>query len=377
MTNYVVPPRTDDVGEIVRWRQSVADAINSIKTSLWGTDGAGDGGLYSASTVTTQAVSDIATTTATGNGNVTALGTPNATQHGVCWNTSASPTINNSKTEEGAPSATGAFTSSMTGLSAETLYYVRAYVTNALGTAYGDSVEVTTIDENLVLYYKLDETTGTTAVDAQGNSNGTLTNTAGDDSEWVTGKSGNALDIAKPVSSPWPYLNSNATWQTTFVDSFSISMWFKADDGQTGASNQYLFGSQKSGAGDTLIAYIDQYGALTTFYKSNILAVAAGYRLANGAMADYAHVVFVYEQTAATTATFRIYYNSTLIATADKTSITFSTWSSDVNLFFGSYNYRNQANYLGECFDGPIDQIRIYNIALTQTQVTARYNAGN
>ncbi len=40
-------------------------------------------------TVTTQAVTNITTTTATGNGNITRLGVPNPTQHGVVWSTSA------------------------------------------------------------------------------------------------------------------------------------------------------------------------------------------------------------------------------------------------------------------------------------------------
>ncbi len=46
-------------------------------------------------TVTTQNVSDITTTTATGNGDITDLGAapPNPTAHGVCWNTGGTPTI--------------------------------------------------------------------------------------------------------------------------------------------------------------------------------------------------------------------------------------------------------------------------------------------
>jgi len=97
-----------------------------------------------APTVTTQAVTNIGTTTATGNGNITDLGIPNPTQHGVVWDTSTGPTIADNKTEEGAASATGAFTSSMTGLSPGTTYYVRAYATNAAGTAYGNEVSFTT-----------------------------------------------------------------------------------------------------------------------------------------------------------------------------------------------------------------------------------------
>jgi len=95
-------------------------------------------------TVTTQAVTRTGTTTATGNGNITDLGDPNPTQHGVCWNTTGTPTTADNKTEEGAAGATGAFTSSMTGLSPGTTYYVRAYATNDVGTEYGSQVSFTT-----------------------------------------------------------------------------------------------------------------------------------------------------------------------------------------------------------------------------------------
>jgi hypothetical protein len=100
----------------------------------------------SAPTVTTQAVSAIDLTTATGNGNITDLGAPNPTAHGVCWNTTGTPTIAGSHTDEGAAVATGAFTTSMTGLLAATDYYVRAYATNEAGTAYGNEVNFTTSD---------------------------------------------------------------------------------------------------------------------------------------------------------------------------------------------------------------------------------------
>lgn len=93
-----------------------------------------------APTVTTQAVTNITTTTATGNGNITALGIPNPTQHGVVWSTSANPTTADNKTTDGPISATGTFTSSMTGLTPGTLYHVRAYATNTVGTAYGEDV---------------------------------------------------------------------------------------------------------------------------------------------------------------------------------------------------------------------------------------------
>jgi len=97
-----------------------------------------------APTVTTQAASSIASTTATGNGTITSLGSPNPTAYGVCWNISGTPTTSDSKTDNGAASATGSFTAAMTGLSANTTYHVRAFATNTAGTSYGTEVTFTT-----------------------------------------------------------------------------------------------------------------------------------------------------------------------------------------------------------------------------------------
>ncbi|MCX6254507.1 MAG: fibrobacter succinogenes major paralogous domain-containing protein [Bacteroidia bacterium] len=93
-------------------------------------------------TVTTTAVTEISYTTATSGGNVTNDGGTPVVSRGVCWNTSFDPTIENSKTIEG--SGLGSFTSNITQLTPNTLFYLRAYATNSAGTAYGDQVSFTT-----------------------------------------------------------------------------------------------------------------------------------------------------------------------------------------------------------------------------------------
>jgi hypothetical protein len=95
--------------------------------------------------VSTQATSNIGINTAIGNGTILSLGTPNPTSYGVCWNTTGTPTILDKKVDLGATSATGTFVVSMTGLSANTTYKVRAYATNTAGTSYGDMVQFTTL----------------------------------------------------------------------------------------------------------------------------------------------------------------------------------------------------------------------------------------
>lgn len=93
-------------------------------------------------TLTTNAVSAITTSSANGGGNISSDGGASVTERGVCWSTSANPTIANSKTSNG--TGTGLFTSSITGLTSASTYYVRAYATNSVGTAYGNQISFKT-----------------------------------------------------------------------------------------------------------------------------------------------------------------------------------------------------------------------------------------
>jgi hypothetical protein len=93
--------------------------------------------------VTTTVITSIAQTTASGGGTITFDGGASVTARGVCWSTSANPTILDMCTNNG--TGTGAFTSSITGLSANTNYHVRAYATNSMGTSYGSDVNFTTL----------------------------------------------------------------------------------------------------------------------------------------------------------------------------------------------------------------------------------------
>ena len=93
-------------------------------------------------TVTTSQVTNITQTTATGGGNVTATGGGNVTDRGICWSTNHNPTISGNHASGG--TGAGSFTVNMTGLTANTTYYVRAYATNSAGTSYGNEVSFTT-----------------------------------------------------------------------------------------------------------------------------------------------------------------------------------------------------------------------------------------
>ena len=100
------------------------------------------GGTQTVATVTTGDVTDITQTTAVCVGEVKSENGWAVTERGVCWSTSQNPTVSDSHTTDG--SGTGSFTSSITGLTVNTTYYVRAYATNSAGTSYGEQRTFTT-----------------------------------------------------------------------------------------------------------------------------------------------------------------------------------------------------------------------------------------
>jgi hypothetical protein len=98
--------------------------------------------------ITTSNITNITTNSASSGGTNIADGGFNITSKGVVWSTSSSPTISlSTKTNNG--SGVGSFSSNMTGLSPNTLYYVRAYATNSCGTVYGSQITFTTSSNTL------------------------------------------------------------------------------------------------------------------------------------------------------------------------------------------------------------------------------------
>ncbi|HPX75468.1 MAG TPA: fibrobacter succinogenes major paralogous domain-containing protein [Bacteroidales bacterium] len=94
-------------------------------------------------TVSTTEVTNITIATATSGGTITDDGGADVLACGICWSTSENPTIENSKTTE-TFDVFGGFKSNMNGLAPNTTYYVKAYATNSVGTAYGEAKSFTT-----------------------------------------------------------------------------------------------------------------------------------------------------------------------------------------------------------------------------------------
>ncbi len=93
-------------------------------------------------TIVTNAVTAIDTTTATANGNITSTGGEDCSERGFEYGLTKVATWTVKDTVGGY--GTGAYSKGLTGLSPNTIYWIRAYATNSIGTSYGEWVEFQT-----------------------------------------------------------------------------------------------------------------------------------------------------------------------------------------------------------------------------------------
>ena len=93
-------------------------------------------------TVTTTAITIFNATSATMGGTVTTDGGASVSERGIVYNTTGTPTTSDTKLQIG--SGIGSFSQSVSSLTVNTTYYVRAYAVNSAGTSYGSAESFTT-----------------------------------------------------------------------------------------------------------------------------------------------------------------------------------------------------------------------------------------
>ncbi len=175
--------------------------------------GAGASGSFP-TVASTTAATNITTSTATSGGNMTDDGGYTILAKGVCWSTSPNPTIYNSRTTDPSPYA-GTYTSSLTGLILGTTYYVRAYASNEIGTAYGEQISFTTL---IILPIVTSTSAATNITTSTATSGGTITS------------QGSSPISARGIC--WSSSNSNPT----------VADFITTETGTTGAFTSTLVG---------------------------------------------------------------------------------------------------------------------------------------
>ena len=189
--------------------------------------------------------SQILSTTAVSGGSIGSQGSAAITARGVCWSTTANPTIAGSHTTDG--SGSGDFVSNISGLSPNTQYHLRAYASNVAGTAYSNDIVFTTLatcGTSLAISHPV--VAGVAPV-SKIIIYGTVTNIAGETTKcWITSNLGadrqaTAVSDATEASAGW-YWQFNrrqgfkhdgttrtpgTTWITTIIES---SDWIATND---------------------------------------------------------------------------------------------------------------------------------------------------
>jgi Concanavalin A-like lectin/glucanases superfamily len=254
----------------------------------------------------------------------------------------------------GTPSTT---TFSDTGLSPSTTYRYQVRAADAAGnlSPYSSVAAATTLDTQaippgLVGAWGFNEGTGTTAADASGHGNqGTLTSTT-----WSTqGRFGNALSfngsssLVRVADSASLDLSSAMTLSAWIRPTVNQSGWRTILQRQTDA--YFLNASNDSGA--LRPAGGGTFGGNTSFVSGPT---------ANPVNA-WTHVALTYDGT-----TKRLFVNGTQVASAATTGTIEAT---DNPLWIGGNNP------YGEYFNGLIDEVRVYNRALTQTDIQTDMNS--
>jgi len=128
------------------YRPQVALTTSGLPEQDIAVSGTGTTPIYPAAVAST-AVTNVDKTSATAGGTVTDEGGSPVTSRGVVYGFEADPTLSSGSVVAG--SGLGIFTAPLTGLLPNSVYYVRAYATNALGTSYGEQFTFTTLSQPL------------------------------------------------------------------------------------------------------------------------------------------------------------------------------------------------------------------------------------
>ncbi|MFN8353059.1 MAG: LamG-like jellyroll fold domain-containing protein [Spirosomataceae bacterium] len=249
--------------------------------------------------------------------------------------------------------STTATTFSLTGLSANTSYAITVKAKDAAGnvSAASSVLNVTTssasagdITTGLLMHLKFNETSGTTAADATGNNNNAvLTN----GTIFSAGKNGNAVSL----NGSNQYLTVNNSSSLNPTSAITLSVWMKAN---SLSGNRVIFKKQSWSASYELAVY----GGQLTFNLNG-----PGSVITTSPTAGAWHLITATYDGAAK----KIYVDGTLaISQAASGAIGTNGEAVMIGTSGGWENY----------FSGLLDDARIYNRALSPTDILALYNSG-
>lgn len=310
--------------------------------------------------ITTTEIKNITATSASGGGNITSDAGSPVTARGICWSTSSGPTVAlSTKTTDG--TGIGSFTSNITGLTANTTYFVRAYATNTNGTAYGNEVSFSTtavdITTGLVGYWPFNGN----ANDESGNGNNGTVNGA----SLTTDRFGN-VNKAYSFDGVNDYIQCLQGGPTGNPSS-TVTFWVKTNTSKSG--HIFSYGGNGVSGGDYRIL-INPYVACTNSIAIDNYNSGIAYSVTFQNVWDFYTVT--YNGNLGNNLSYAsIYRNGILLNNPCFNLNNVNTnFLGNYPITFGKYHGTIPTDFL----NASLDEIRIYNRVLTQEEITYLYN---
>lgn len=222
------------------------------------------------------------------------------------------------------------------------------------------------VTSDLVAHWKMDDGSGTSVTDSVGSYDGTMVNMDGT-SDWVTGHVGGALDfdgsndyVSLPIGSVIKKLQdcSIAVWVNWEGSSDFERIW---DFGKH--TNRYMYLTPANNYTSQLRFSITTNGSSSSESTHGSSALSSGWH----------HVVVTIEQTMkggrhSSTVTHNLYVDGVLVGSNDTGSLVPDDLGNTRNNWLGRSEFSADPY-----FDGQLDDLRIYDDALTSTEITQLY----
>jgi len=225
-----------------------------------------------------------------------------------------------------------------------------------------------------IAYWRLGETSGTTAYDSIGQWNGTYFNTAlkqpgysmvDTNSAALFGGTNSYVGLIS--GSPGSGINFEGT-----NSSFTIELWAKGGDGQPDESTLIAKGTGAEGTTGNEQFSIDIASGKYRFFTRGNNNTLYSADATVGPNDSWQHIVAVYDQSDPSSPELRIYVNGELSDSSPGRPQGLRVSSSPVSI--GSKRLGNSPGYDGS-FDGIIDEVVIYNTVLTENDITTHFAA--
>ena len=236
-------------------------------------------------------------------------------------------------------------------------------VRTALPSVTGTSYQATVLADSPALYWRLPETTGTTAADTSTNSRpGTYHAglTLGQSSVLAAEPSDKSISLTGTASAS-PLDRTTTAGLPSGSSARTVELWFKT----TSSSRQALFSMGALGAGQEFTLFADGGNQFFAWgWGSGDRTFTAGSSYNDG---NWHHVAEVYDGT-----NLIVYYDGVSLG-----SQTVSLNTSSANGFSVGYAIPAGDGNSGKPLTGSIDEVAVYNTALSATNIQARIAARN